>query len=370
MIISKGIRTKVLKTALYGVYLFLIVFILLEVLLRIYDPFKFRIKADRIILPVNQKETIFNDINPKLDKVITVTRNSLGFRGPELTGTNSQQLSIVAVGGSTTECHFLSDGKTWPFLLGKYLEQDTINAWVNNAGLDGHSTFGHQILLNDHIKKLKPKIVIFLTGVNDIENEGPSFFDKLNTRNAYPDLLHYLYNNSEVINVVVNISRGARAKKMNNTTQQSKPPGIFGDLIMSHEQIGERLTRQGKFLKGYGDRLAALIDTCKQNNILPVFLTQPSLYGNGTDSVTGVNLATAKVEEGMNGELLSDILRLYNDRIKDVCRGRSAPVIDLAAMMPKNSLYYYDQTHYTNEGADMVAKIVEQKMKDILEGRH
>ena len=83
MKISKGISYKVLKTALYGLYLFLVVFILLEVLLRIYDPFKFRIKANRIILPVNQKEMIRNSINPKLDSVIYVSRNSLGFRGPD-----------------------------------------------------------------------------------------------------------------------------------------------------------------------------------------------------------------------------------------------------------------------------------------------
>ena len=39
--------------------------------------------------------------------------------------------------------------------------------WLNNAGLDGHSTFGHEILLRSHIIKLKPDMIIFLTGIND-----------------------------------------------------------------------------------------------------------------------------------------------------------------------------------------------------------
>src|SRR5688572_18830458 len=117
MKISKGISQKVVRTALYGLYLFLIVFILLEVLLRIYDPFRFRVKANRIILPVNQKEIIKNDINPKLDSIITVTRNSLGFRGRDTLPGFSNTFSIITVGGSTTECHFLNDDKTWPFLL-------------------------------------------------------------------------------------------------------------------------------------------------------------------------------------------------------------------------------------------------------------
>lgn len=366
----KGIGSKVLKTALYSLYLFIIVFILVEVTLRMYDPFRFRIKANRIILPVNQKEIIRNKINPKLDTLITVTRNSLGFRGPDTPDQFSDHLSIITVGGSTTECHFLNDDKTWPFLLGKYLGHDHKKIWLNNAGLDGHSTFGHQVLLDDYLKRIKPKIVIFLTGVNDIENEGPSYFDKLTTINAYPDFIHYLYNNSEVINALVNIARGARAKKFNNTTQAMKIPGSMGNLLIGKKEINERLAGQVKFLKGYEARIAALIDTCKRNSIRPVFITQPCLYGKGIDSVTGKNLATAKVEEGMNGELLSALLRLYNEKIIEACEIKGIPLIDLASMMPKNSLYYYDQTHFTNEGAEMVARLVEEKMKGILAGTY
>lgn len=370
MKISKGISYKVLKSALYGLYLFLVVFILLEVLLRIYDPFRFRIKANRIILPVNQEEIIENRINPKLDSVITVTRNSLGFRGPDTPHQFSEYVSIITVGGSTTECHFLSDQKTWPSLLGKYLGQYFEKTWINNAGFDGHSTYGHQVLLDDYIKKLKPDFVVFLTGVNDIEYEGPSYFDKLNIKNTYPDLAHFLYNNSEVINVAVNISRGARAKKFNNTTQEMKIPGSMGNLLMTQKEINDRLVIQEKFLEGYVERISALIDTCKLNNILPVFITQPGLYGKGVDSITGVNLTMAKVEDGMNGELLESLLGLYNNKVIDVCRTKAIPFIDLAAMMPKNSLYYYDQTHFTNEGAELVARLVEEKMRDILAGTY
>ncbi len=370
MKLTKGIVRKVYRALLYGLYLFLVVFILLEVLLRIYNPFGFQLKANRIVLPVNQKEIISNRLNPKLDSLIILTRNSLGFRGPDTPRNFDRYLSIITVGGSTTACHFLNDNKTWPYLLGTYLKHDFKNIWVNNAGFDGHSTFGHTVLLNDYVKNLKPKVVLFLTGVNDIENEGPSFFDKLKIKNEYPDLLNYLYNNSEVVNVIVNFARGAKAKRFNNTTQLMKKPGDLGVLEMSNQQKKHKLDQQYKYLPGYGERLGALIDTCKQNGILPVFLTQPCLYGYGIDSITGVNLATAKVEDGMNGALLADLLDLYNSKVKEVCTSRAAPVIDLAGLLPKNSLYYYDQTHYTNEGAAVVAKVIAEKMKGILQGRY
>ena len=370
MIRSKGIGFKVLKTVLYGLYLFFAVIILLEILLRIYDPFKFRLKANRILLPINQKEIIRNKINPKLDSLIILSRNSLGFRGPDTPKNFSSQLSIITIGGSTTACHFLTDDKAWPYLLGKNLQSKFENVWVNNAGFDGHSTFGHQVLLDDFVKRLKPKVVIFLTGVNDIENEGPSYFDKLKMKNAYPDLLNFLYNNSEVVSMIVNFSRGGKAKKFNNTTQEAKIPGMLGMLDMSVQEKNLKLNRQKKYLTGYGERLTSLIDTCKANNILPVFLTQPCLYGYVTDSVTGVDLAKAKVEEGINGALLSDLLDLYNNKLKEACKSKSVPLIDLAVLMPKNSLYYYDQTHYTNEGADVVSRVVAEKMEVILNGRY
>jgi lysophospholipase L1-like esterase len=342
------------------------VFLLLEIALRIYDPFHFRVKANKIILPANQKQIITNRINPKLDSIIVNTRNQLGFRGPDTPRNFAESLSIITVGGSTTECHFLSDEKTWPFRLSQELKHQFPGVWLNNAGLDGHSTFGHQLLLDDYLKKLHPKVILFLTGVNDIENDGPSFYDKLTTKNAYPGLLHFFYNNSEVINVAVNLSRGIRAQKFNNTTQQAKIPGQLGELDMTSAQMRERLVRQKKYTEAYRERLSRIADTCISNNMLPVFLTQPCLYGTGTDSVTGVNLATAKVEEGMNGKLLFDLLSLYNTEVKSVCAQKKVPCIDLATMMPKNSLYYYDQTHYTNEGAQLIAQLVEEKLKEIL----
>lgn len=366
MIKSRGIGYRVLKAALYSLYLFIAVFILLEVALRIYDPFKFRVRANRIILPANQKQIIRNNTNPKLDSLIIHTRNGLGFRGPDTTKGFSQMFSIFTVGGSTTECHFLSDGKTWPARLQALLTNKRNDVWVGNAGLDGHSTYGHKILLDDYIISMHPKMVIFLTGVNDIEYDGPSFFEKMNTKGAYPGFVRWVFKNSEIANIVVNLWRGGKAQRFNNTTQEARIPGAAGFLNMSEEQINDRLRKQKPYLVAYRERLEKLADACISNHIVPVFLTQPCLYGPGTDSLTHVNLMEAKVEEGMNGELLYRLLALYNNQVKAVCREKKLTCIDLAAEMPRNSLYYYDQSHYTNEGAERIAHIVGDKLREII----
>ncbi len=368
------------RRLVYGVYLFLVTLLLMEVALRIYDPFHFRIKGDKILLPINERETIINRINPKLDPEIINTRNSLGFRGPEApkdsvrgdgeagVGAWVKALTVITIGGSTTECHFLSDSLTWPYLLGEKLSDSVPGVWLNNAGLDGQSTFGHIVLLNDHVKKLHPSVVVFLTGINDVETSGPSFHDKLYERGAYPDLKHFLFNNSEVLNLGLNLWRVWRAGRFNNTTNGMLVLDSVRRLVLADSVVRARLEAQGPYLDGYRARLNVLADTCLAWHIVPVFVTQPDQFGYGRDPVTGADLAAFPVEPPGNGALLWAMLERYNDVVRRMCAERGLPMIDLALLMPKNSLYFYDMSHFTNAGAAEVAGLLAPPMIRILRG--
>lgn len=356
------------KIIRYALYLFLSVFLLLEIVLRIYNPFHLRLKGDKIVLPVNLQATITNRINPKLDPVIINTRNSLGFRGPEPPSPRewSRELTLITIGGSTTECHFLSDDSTWPFLLGKKLAGTFAPCWLNNAGLDGHSTYGHLVMLNDYVKKLKPSVVLFLTGINDVEATQPSFHDKLNTRGAYPDLKHYLFENSEVLNLLLNLARGWRAQKFNNTTNSMMVLDSVQRRVLPDEVIARRLAVQGPWLAAYRERLERLADTCTRYHILPVFLTQPDQFGEGIDPVTGADLALFPIGDSLNGKLLWKLLEEYNEVTRRICREKGLPLIDLARSMPRNSRYYYDMSHFTNAGAAVVASLAAEGLGPVL----
>ncbi len=301
------------STLRYALYLFLSVFLLLEIALRIYNPFHLRLKGDKIVLPIDQRATISNRINPKLDPVIINTRNSLGFRGPEPPHDWTHTLTLLTIGGSTTECHFLSDDHTWPWLLGQKLSDSFAPCWLNNAGFDGHSTYGHRVLMNDYVRKLKPSVVLFLTGINDVEATEPSFHDKLNTRGAYPDLKHYIFENSEVLNLLLNLERGWRAQKFNNTTNSMLVLDSVQRRVIPEPVIRHRLEAQKPYLEAYRERLRQLTDTCTRYHIVPVFLTQPNLFGVGRDSLTGADLALFPATDSLNGRLMWEMLEEYND---------------------------------------------------------
>ncbi|WP_431214537.1 SGNH/GDSL hydrolase family protein [Puia sp. P3] len=353
-------KRSIFRRAVYLLYVLFAVFLLLEIGLRVYNPFHFRLKGDRIVLPANQKQIITNRINPRLDPKIVNTRNSLGFRGPELPDTGGGLLKIITIGGSTTECHFLNDEKTWPYLLGLKLSDSLPGCWVNNAGLDGHSTYGHIVLLNGVVKQLRPSVVIFLTGINDVENDGPTFHDRLNTRGSAADWRHYIFENSEVLNLVLNFVRGWRAQKFNNTTDECIVLDSTQRRPLADTVVRRRMALQGPYLDAYRGRLLQLVDTCLAWHISPVLMTQPNLFGAGKDPVTHADLELYPTDPGdhdMNGKLIWAMLEQYNDVVREVCREKGILLIDLARMMPKNSLYYYDMSHFTNEGARLVAEI-------------
>jgi lysophospholipase L1-like esterase len=358
---------KPVKVLLYCVYLFVIVFIGLEIILRIYNPFHLRLKGDKIILPINQRQTITNSINPKLDPVVTNVRNGLGFRGPEWPDDGKKHLSIITIGGSTTECHFLNDQYTWPYVLGQKLADSLNNVWLNNAGMDGHSTYGHLIMLNDHVKKLHPSVVLFLTGINDVETASPSFHDNLSTKGAWSDFKHYIFENSEVLNLLLNLSRGWRAQRFNNTTHEMTVLNNDQLLRLPDSVINKRVANQKPYLTAYRSRLQQLADTCIANHILPVLVTQPNQFGVGKDSLTGADLELFDVEPGLNGKLIWRILEEYNEVVRNLGREKQIPVIDLAHLLPKNSVYFYDASHFTNAGAEKVASLLAADLLPVLE---
>ena len=91
--------------------------LLLELVLRIYNPIYVPLRANQIVLPVNS--TFIRKIpnKKKLDQDIVNRYNGLGLRGPDYPTDPEKHIKIITVGGSTTACQGLSDSQTWPARL-------------------------------------------------------------------------------------------------------------------------------------------------------------------------------------------------------------------------------------------------------------
>jgi lysophospholipase L1-like esterase len=350
--------------------------LLLEVLLRLYNPFQARIKGNRIVLETNKTYHIKNDIIRSLDPEVTVTRNALGFRGANPPADFRDQLTIVTIGGSTTQCFFLNEDQTWTARLGQRLEKSFRPVWINNAGLDGHSTHGHLVLLEDYIVPLRPKVALFLVGVNDIASASLSDFDAENIRSgirfgSFKAFVKSASAYSEVAALGLNLYRSLTAYRAGLTHHQVDLQKQ-GYLDVSEASEKEYIaTYGGQYLKDYEARLRRIIDLCRRAGIEPVFVTQPMLTGFGTDDVTGVDLARVKANGPyQTGKMYWDLLEVYNDSTRHVGREEGILVIDLARQLPKTSRYFYDFIHYTPQGAQAIADILYQSLCPVLQTRH
>jgi len=352
---------KLIKVIVFNLLLLLV---LMEFALHIYNPFPATVKGERIILRANYETLTINKVNPKLPPEILVSKNAIGFRGPNPDA--DAEYKIIAVGGSTTECIESPDTSTWPYVLGEKLGQNFKNIWVNNAGLSGHSTFGHIILMEDYILKLKPDAVIFLVGVNDVGRDIPDNFSLYNDfqQTTLHKIKEFLYK-SELISVSTNIYRFINAKRAQLVCDLDFDITKTDTLLLDPLKYQELIQRNKAYLIGYEQRLIKLMDLCIENGITPVLVTQPALYGDSIDPATQVDLSKVKVGE-YNGKTLWECLELYNNITRKVSSAKNIPLIDLAHLLPKNSDYFTDYVHYTPLGNQLISDIMKPVLADVI----
>lgn len=344
--------------------------ILCELVLRIYNPIPSSVKNGKLLLPANQQKVFTNTWISKLDKKIHYSKNSLGFRGPELPPDPNKLITIITVGGSTTECKYLSDSSTWPARLYQQLHRANSAVWLNNAGIDGHTTFGHLALIRDYILKLKPRYMLLMTGVNDVELDAADEFDlatnkEVNTGSAKA-FLKSLANHTELGRALLNYYQLRVSFKKGLVHREIKLNELT-DNPLTDTVVRARLVKQTVYLAAYRQRIDSVIRLCRGAGIQPVLITQPSLYGSYTDPVTGIAVGNkwfSKDASGENCSLMEKILESYNDVLRSF--SGEVPVIDLSRMMPKSSVYFYDFTHVTNAGAEKIAALLAAALDPVL----
>jgi len=341
--------------------------VILEVVLRIWHPFKYTVRGDQIILASNIRVIMKNKWIKKLDDTIYYSRNSIGLRGDEYPRDPAKFITVITIGGSTTECKFLSDQKTWPEQLKQDLNKIYGDIWLNNAGLDGHSTFGHLILLNDYIVKLHPTYVLFLVGANDVELDRPADLDDQDIRGIHGHSVKYffksLFNYSETGSLLLALYRNHLAYDK-GLVHKERDPGQLPVGRTDSLVRKKKLDLQLDFLRNYAARLKELSRISVDHGIKPVFITQPALYGNVMDSTTRIFMGN-RMLDGFDCATDWAVLELYNNEVRNL-RTSGIPVIDLAVAMPKDSKYYYDFIHYTNAGAEKVASLLSDSLRLII----
>lgn len=334
-----------------------------EIVLRVHNPIPLPVRGKRIMLAPNTSVEELSPVpgSPKLEPRVDLRTNAIGLRGEDPPPAGSPRTRVITIGGSTTLNRFASHEKSWPGQLAEKLKVDVPDVWLNNAGLDGNTTYGHRMLLEQYIFELKPDYVLFLIGVNDVGRAAENHYDGF-TESALRDMV---IEKSELLSTLQVIWRATRAKRRG----LSNTPLDFTQLPRKEypaEYVAKLHKDLDPLLPGYEARVRALLAGCRERGIEPVLITQPALWGDLVDPTLGIPLGDIDSEAGAevpsNARMRWAGLERYNDVTRRVGQELGVLTVDLARQLPKDSALYFDWIHYSLPGNEQVATIVAQEL--------
>lgn len=347
-----------------------------ETALALVIPAGWRLWGDRAVLPASVEQTIRGGQASGLDRPISVWHNSLGFRGLE-PGLLRPALQVIAIGGRCTASPLQSDDKDWPHLVESRLRSTYPTLSITNAGVSGLSTFGLTALLEEGAVPLAPRIVLILPGLEDLGRLEPTKRDKAMETAAgsggWPRaVLRRAARRSALVATALALSRTQVAPPFAGANVVRFELGARPQLEVDAESV-RRAAEDHRlhFVPAYRERVAKLVRLSREAGAEPVLLTQPALYGPGTDERSGVALEGVAVDEeaGLSGAEAWAVLEAYNDALRSLAAEEGVSVIDLARQLPKSSNLFHGFVDFTNLGAERAAEIVAAELPALLTRR-
>ena len=291
--------------------------------------------------------------------------NRWGLRGDSVPSEWEKFYTVVTAGGSTTQCFYLDDHKTWPYLLQQKLKHKHSDVWVGNGGLDGQSTRAHVIFMEEAITKIRPDVVIFLVGANDL---GLSLSEDARLYGSDFDktsLKYKIFASSRIVQILYKWKLIIFDKV---TVVKKGGHGNYGPKALTNNEI--RLPKDLKVmlpsLGEFRENIKKVIRIAKAMNIRVVFLTQPLLYDDSEywEGIEGGFYWIKKTKNILSAAIYWKLLDIFNKELIEVCRVENVECLDLASIVPHSDLYFYDAFHFNEEGAELAADKVADYLKN------
>jgi lysophospholipase L1-like esterase len=283
------------------------------------------------------------------------------------------QTRILAVGGSTTECLYVTDKRSWPWLL-----QDTLNqrlkqaVFVGNAGKSGLLAIHHDYLLRNYPLADKFEWIIVLVGINDLgahlrqnygnrrltvaqETLSPTYADKAYYRFLTPfRLLERTAMLGAIGETVVQDPQGlwyqsARQRRQDSLRVRTinQPPADFDSMLATYAAD----------LRSIVDATRRMSDTHHVKQRL-VLVTQPTMYREGLpEDLERLLWGFADDASAYSTPNLAGMMDAFNQVLIQVARETNVDFIDLASMLPKDTSVFYDDAHFNDAGSARVAEV-------------
>lgn len=307
-----------------------------------------------------------NGLYPSSNEYVKYERNEFGLRDNCKDPSN---ISILTIGGSTTDQRYVPNESTWQYVLERYLTKEKDRKiCVSNAGIDGHSTYGHIEAFKNWfplIPGLQPKYVMLYVGINDANFQRPFEYNPGFDFNDNSDIKSLLKSLS-IVRLLMPLIRYIRDGSANEgPAYAGHKPKAYDQSEYSISTLNHETKYKSKLNADiFRDRLIIILKEISKMNAEPICITQPHLLSikkNGIDygvpNIIGSNFSGLDHDHS---------IRELNKVIYDLCGDKVVDLYD----QHYEAKYFYDGIHTTDIGSEYIGKKIFEiiKTRGILNG--
>ncbi|HWR04003.1 MAG TPA: SGNH/GDSL hydrolase family protein [Humidesulfovibrio sp.] len=285
------------------------------------------------------------------DKLYRLRADENGFIKPSAVH-EKPDASVVFLGGSTTECHFMGEEERFPYLVGRQLEASLgkrINSY--NGGYAGNNTLHCLLLLQGKVLPMKPRVAVLMECINDLTflAVAGSYWSPSATRGLVQDKQYNLVKQWIIHNLIGH-----------------KPPSAARDDEFADKRSMAQKFEPEAITRSYRLNLEHFIFICRQHGITPVLMTQFNRYLESPDENLLRQLKPMFDNWHITYEQYRTGYMALNDAMRDVAREQKVQLIDLDRLVPKTKDYMYDVVHLNANGSRFVADVVSKSLEPVL----
>jgi lysophospholipase L1-like esterase len=290
--------------------------------------------------------------------------NSLGFREKEFNLEKKEgQLRIICLGASETFGAF--ESKNWPSQLGEMLKDPFPRVEVINASVVGSNLKKKKDYVEKYVLPLKPDLMIIFQG---FMISGFNIYRKDSTRGV--ERKPWVNKIKEKNPIKVTLANSRVLPTFEETLKGCLPKWLFTPL---HTWMlrGKIRKKEKKYLidkkpvdevpenniLDFERDLKSFVLYLKEKNIVPVLSTYPALITPfNKDTHKNLLLANRRFMIELSEEGVIDAPIKFNQAIKRISEELHLTLIDNYNLIPKTLEYFSDNFHYTDKGAEFIAK--------------
>lgn len=284
---------------------------------------------------------------------------------------------IFAIGGSTTEQIFLDDRRTWTHLLQEQLQSAARTSQIEivNTGVSGLRATHHVATMRQVIR-YQPDVVLIMVGVNDwnrhivsvlspelLEQSGPR--KERANRETWRSRFHL---KTSALGILIERLMTTMAVRQEYKPRRIPETGAFlNEKGSSMERPVVRSFRPETVSAEYATDLENLVKACDRSGAECVFVTQPTAYQRSapTELKRRFWMTPPFAEYTLDFDSVVHVSAMYNGYLKKFAEKHRKPVCDVAAEIAASPSNFYDDCHFTVEGANKVASVLARCLQRI-----